>query len=184
MKKILYTLCLLVALLGLSESAKASYYTWLRASTDDTGKGLVYASKSQDETPADDAYGEMVLTDFVEGSNGAKQSFYGWAKPARGYAFYTWTGYKYYGDDAKASEKAATFPSPKQTSGAGDLIYAASWSGGAGDDAAGSVKASWKSATSYNVVYREPVGGSYMVDYSYVRSIAVPNSRPLPRNWS
>ena len=168
MKKILYTLCLLVALLGLSESAKASYYTWLRASTDDTGKGLVYASKSQDETPADDAYGEMVLTDFVEGSNGAKQSFYGWAKPARGYAFYTWTGYKYYGDDAKPSEKAATFPSPKQTSGAGDLIYAASWSGGAGDDAAGSVKASWKSATSYNVVYREPVGGSYTVDYSYV----------------
>ena len=144
------------------------YNTWLRASTDDTGKGLVYASSNHDQTPADDAYGALVMSDCVQGSNGAKQTFYGWAKPARGYAFATWTAYKYYGDDAKASEGNASFPSPKQVTGVGDLIYAASWSGGAGDDAARSVKASWKAATSYNVVYKEPVGGSYTVDYSYV----------------
>lgn len=161
-------LSMFVCLFGASVEVRADYNTWLRGSTDDTGKGLVYTSKTKDQTPTDDQYGELVLSEVVQGSNGAKQSFYGWAKPARGYAFYTWTGYKYYGDDAKPSEGSATFPSPKQATGVADLIYAASWSGGAGDDAAGSVKASWKSATSYNVVYKEPAGGSYTVDYSYV----------------
>lgn len=168
MKKFFYTLSVLVCLLGVSENARADYNTWLRASTDDTAKGLVYTCKTQTYTPSDDEYGDLVMSDVVQGSNGAKQSFYGWAKPARGYAFYTWTGYKYYGDDAKPSEGSATFPSPKQATGVADLIYAKSWSGGAGDDAAQSVKASWKSATSYNVVYKEPAGGSYTVDYSYV----------------
>ena len=168
MKKFFYTLSVLVCLLGVSENARADYNTWLRASTDDTAKGLVYTCKTRTYTPSDDEYGDLVMSDVIQGSNGAKQSFYGWAKPARGYAFYTWTGYKYYGDDAKPSEGSATFPSPKQATGVADLIYAKSWSGGAGDDAAQSVKASWKSATSYNVVYKEPAGGSYTVDYSYV----------------
>lgn len=168
MKKFFYTLSVLVCLLGVSENAWADYNTWLRASTDDVAKGLVYTCKTQTYTPSDDEYGDLVMSDVIQGSNGAKQSFYGWAKPARGYAFYTWTGYKYYGDDAKPSEGSATFPSPKQATGVADLIYAKSWSGGAGDDAAQSVKASWKSATSYNVVYKEPAGGSYTVDYSYV----------------
>ncbi|MBQ9603322.1 MAG: hypothetical protein IJR42_05890 [Paludibacteraceae bacterium] len=168
MKKFFYTLSVLVCLLGVSENAWADYNTWLRASTDDVAKGLVYTCKTQTYTPSDDEYGDLVMSDVIQGDNGKKQPFYGWAKPARGYAFYTWTGYKYYGEDAKDSEKAATFPSPKQATGVADLIYAASWSGGAGDPAAGSVKASWKSATSYNVVYKEPAGGSYTVDYSYV----------------
>ena len=168
LKKFFYTLSVLVCLLGVSENARADYNTWLRATTDDTAKGLVYTCKTQTYTPSDDEYGDLVMSDVIQGSNGAKQSFYAWAKPARGYAFYTWTGYKYYGEDAKDSEKSATFPSPKQATGVADLIYAASWSGGAGDPAAGSVKASWKSATSYNVVYKEPAGGSYTVDYSYV----------------
>ena len=161
-------LSMFVCLFGSSVEVWADYNTWLRGSTDDTGKGLVYTSKTKNQTPADDQYGELVLSEVVQGSNGAKQSFYGWAKPARGYAFCTWTGYKYYGDDAKPSEGAATFPDPMQITGVGDLIYSKSWSGNAGDDAAQSVKASWKSATSYNVVYKEPAGGSYTVDYSYL----------------
>ena len=157
----------LMLVVGVSD-VYGDYNTWLRASTDDTGKGLVYASSIHDQTPADDAYGDLVLSDIIQGSYGAKQTFYGWAKPARGYTFATWTGYKYYGDDAKPSESAATFPSPKQETGVGDLIYSKSWSGSSGDDAAQSVKASWKYATSYSVVYEEPVGGSYTVNYSYV----------------
>ena len=167
-KKLFYALSVLVCLLGVSENAWAgSYYTWLRVSTDDSGKGLVYANSNKSSNPGDGDYGELLLSDRVSGSNGANQSFYGWAKPARGYTFATWTGYEYAGTDKKDSESAATFPSPKQTTGAGDLIYARSWGGNAGDPAAGSAKASWNAATSYNVVYKEPVGGSYTVDYSY-----------------
>lgn len=169
MKKILYSLSLLVCLLGVSENAWAgSFNTWLRVSTDDTAKGLVYASKTKNQTPADSKYGELVLSESVSGSKNKQNSFYGWAKPARGYTFNTWTAYTYAGSDKKKGEGEAKFPSPKQVTGVGDLIYSYSWNGGAGDDQANSAKASWNAATSYNVVYKEPVGGSYTVDYSYV----------------
>lgn len=148
--------------------AGGSFNTWLRVSTDDTAKGLVYASKTKDQTPDDNKYGELVLSESVSGSKNKQNSFYGWAKPARGYTFNTWTAYTYAGSDKKKGEGDAKFPSPKQVTGVGDLIYSYSWNGNAGDDQANSAKASWNAATSYNVVYKEPVGGSYTVDYSYV----------------
>ena len=134
-------LSMFVCLFGASVEVRADYNTWLRGSTDDTGKGLVYTSKTKDQTPADDQYGELVLSEVVQGQKNAKQSFYGWAKPARGYTFATWTGYKYAGSDKKDGEGAATFPSPIQITGVGDLIYSKSWNGNAGSDQANSVKA-------------------------------------------
>ena len=92
MKKFFYTLSVLVCLLGVSENAwGGGYNTWLRVSTDDTAKGLVYASKNKTPNPTDDKYGELVLSESVSGSKNKQNSFYGWAKPARGYTFNTWT---------------------------------------------------------------------------------------------
>ena len=169
-KKIVNTLCVLVCMLGVSPNAwgAGSFYTWLRVETDDTGKGLVYASKTQSQTPADSEYGEIVLSESVKGKKNTAQYFYGWAKPARGYAFSTWTGYTYAGSDKKDGEGLATFPSPKQITGVGDLIYSKSWNGDKGSDQANSAKASWQGATAYTVTYKEPVGGTYSVNYSYV----------------
>ncbi len=165
-KKIVNTLCVLVCMLSVSPNAwgGGSYNTWLRVETDDTGKGLVYASKTQNQTPADNKYGALVLSESVTGGNGKDQSFYAWAKPARGYAFSKWTGYTYAGSDAKKGEGSAT---PKANTGTADLIYSRSWGGNAGSDQANSAKASWSGATAYTVTYKEPVGGTYSVKYSY-----------------
>lgn len=167
MKKLLYSLSILVCLLGVTINAWAggSYNTALRTMVDDTdtGKGLVYANTSSTASVTDDSYSNVIKSGNVKGANGKNQNLYGWAKPARGYVFSKWVSYDY--NSNSNQEEGCT---PKANTGIADLINVKSWSGNAGNDICGTAKASWNSATSYTVVYKQPVGGTYSVQYSYL----------------
>jgi len=159
---------LVVLLFTLSTgNAWGSYNTALRTMVDatDTGKGLVYANTSNTASVTDNSYSNAVKSGNVKGSNGKNQNLYGWAKPARGYVFSKWVSYDYDNDANSSSEEGCT---PQANTGTADLILVRSWGGNAGNDVCGTAKASWNSAPSFTVVYKQPVGGNYTVQYSYL----------------
>lgn len=147
--------------------AGGSYNTALRTMVDatDTGKGLVYANTSKTASVTDNSYSNAVKSDNVKGSNGANQNLYGWAKPARSYVFSKWVSYDYDNDASSSTEEGCT---PQENTGTADLILVRSWGGNAGNDVCGTAKASWNSAPSFTVVYKQPVGGTYSVQYGYL----------------
>ena len=161
-------LVMLLFILGIGEMW-GSYNTHLRTcvDTEDTGKGLVYANTSNTVTVTNTSYTNVSVSAAVQGSSGQNQTFYGWAKPARGWMFAKWVGYDYSpisGRDANQEGEAK----PQAHTGTADLIYAASWSGGAGSEVWRTAKATWSAATGYTVTYKQPVGGTYSVQYSYL----------------
>ena len=185
-KKFLYTLGVLVCMLGVSVNAwgGSDYNTAMRAivAEEDTGKGLVYASNNTSATPN---YKNIVKSDNNQpGEENKWTDFYVWAQPARGFRFNKWVifdfftiaGYAYEGNgsietenegDRRGQEVASGSVSIKANTGTHDNVQGKSWGGGAGDDVCGTVKATWLPATSYVVTYKQPKGGSYKVSYSY-----------------
>ena len=186
MKKVLYTLSMLFCLLGVSESAWAGsdYNTAMRAivAEEDTGKGLVYASTNSSATPT---YRNIVKSGNNQpGDESIWTDFYVWAQPARGFKFNKWVIFDFftiagYASDGNGSietiadgkrrgrEVSTNSVSIKANTGTHDNVKGKSWGGGAGDDVCGTVKADWVPATGYVVTYKQPVGGSYNVSYSY-----------------
>ena len=170
-KKLFYALSLLVCLLGVSENAWAfKSTTHLRTYTAEPASGLVYAEKDRSESISDNKFTDISISDGVSLDGSTNRDFYGWAKPARGWSFNNWVGFDWAivtgaeGDEAK-KQGAAT---PKAHTGNGDVIVCQSWSGNAGEEVWRTAQATWIAATSYNVTYKEPVGGSYSVEYSYL----------------
>lgn len=185
MKKFFYTLSVLVCLLVVSENAWATtgagHYTHLRTYSSETAKGLVYANTSNTATVTNSSYAAISISESLQGqgqyknnkyTGGVALDFYGWAQPARGYRFVRWDGFNYYSVDPSnatsdaGQEKAAT---PKANTGTADRIVVTSWGGGNGYETWGTAQAVWEPATSYTVTYKEPVGGSYSVSYSYLK---------------
>ena len=184
MKKLLYFLSILVCLLGGRVNAWATsgagHYTHLRTYSPETAKGLVYANTSNTANVTNASYSAISISESLQGqgeyknnkyTGGVALDFYGWAKPARGYQFVRWDGFNYYSVDPSnatsdaGQEKAA---SPKANTGTADRIVVSSWGGGNGYETWGTAQAVWEPATSYTVTYKEPVGGNYTVEYSYL----------------
>ena len=184
-KKFLYTLGVLVCMLGVSVNAWAGgspYNTALRAivAEEDTGKGLVYASNNTSATPT---YKNIVKSDNNQPEEKDKATdFYAWAQPARGFRFNKWVVFDFFTiagyasdgngsietiEDGKRRGRELNAATIKANTGTHDNIQVKSWNGGAGDDVCGTVKADWVPATGYVVTYKQPVGGSYTVSYSY-----------------
>ena len=185
-KKFLYTLGVLVCMLGMSTSAvwASDYNTAIRAivAEEDTGKGLVYASNNTSATPT---YRNIVKSDNNQpGDQNLWTDFYVWAQPARGFRFNKWVVFDFftiagYASDGNGSietiengkrrgrEVSSGSVSIKANTGTHDNVQGKSWGGGAGDDVCGTVKADWVPAAGYVVTYKQPVGGSYTVSYSY-----------------
>ena len=188
MPKCPLTLYVVVILLlfpvGVCYSLSLNYNTALRAivAEEDTGKGLVYASNSNSATPT---YANIVKSENNQPKDQNKWTdFYAWAQPARGYKFNKWVVFDFftvagYATDGKGSietsedgkrrgrEVASGSVTINANTGTKDNIQGKSWGGGAGDDVCGTVKADWVPATAYVVTYKQPIGGSYTVSYSY-----------------
>lgn len=163
-------LVMLLFVLGIGNAwAGGGYKTHLRTcvDTEDTGKGLVYANTSETASVTDNSYTNVSVSDAVTGENGKNQSLYGWAKPARGWAFAKWVGYDYSPISGNAANQEGA-AKPQANTGTADLIYAASWSGNAGSEVWRTAKATWSAATGYTVTYKQPIGGTYSVQYSYL----------------
>ena len=92
-RAVLVVLCLLT--IGVGNTWGSSYYTAFTATTSDTGKGLVYASGPGTSTaPANDEAYEATKGIGQSGDTGGSSktnTYYAWAKAARGYAFDGWT---------------------------------------------------------------------------------------------
>ena len=187
MKKNFIKLVMMLFVLGMSTSAVwagSDYNTALRAivAEEDTGKGLVYASNNTSATPS---YKNIVKSDNNKpGDQNLWTDFYVWAQPARGFQFNKWVVFDFftiagYASDGNGSietisdgkrrgqEVSSGSVSIKANTGTHDNVQGKSWGGGAGDDVCGTVKADWIPATGYVVTYKQPVGGSYTVSYSY-----------------
>lgn len=163
-------LVMLLFVLGIGNAwGGGGYKTHLRTcvDTEDTGKGLVYANTSKTASVTDNSYTNVSVSDAVTGENGKNQSLYGWAKPARGWAFAKWVGYDYSPISGTAANQEGA-AKPQANTGTADLIYAASWSGNAGNEVWRTAKATWSAATGYTVTYKQPIGGTYSVQYSYL----------------
>ena len=151
--------------------------SYVKTETAATAEGLVYCNKSNSVTPSLSDYKRYYPGGSGTGSNntscyidlGAAKSgvyIYCWAKPARGYEFDHWDGYEKgylpYGDQNKTK-----------------LLDIDSWNGvndqmvgtcGNGASTYKQHQAYFKPVTPFTITYAPPVGGSYNVHYSYLKT--------------
>jgi len=140
-------------------------------------EGLVYCNKSNAVTPSDSDYKRYYPGGSGTGADntgcyvnlGAAKSgvyIYCWAKPARGYEFDHWDGYEKgylpYGDQNKSK--------PLDTgswNGVNDQMVGTC---GNGQSTYKQHQAYFKPVASFTITYTPPVGGSYNVNYSYLKT--------------
>lgn len=151
--------------------------SYVKTETAAPAEGLVYCSKSNNANPSLSDYKRYYPGGSATGEGneacyvnlGAAKSgvyIYCWAKPARGYEFNYWDGYEKgylpYGDQNKSK-----------------MLYPDTWNGvndqmvgtcGNGQSTYKQHRAYFKPATSYTITYIPPVGGSYRVEYSYLKT--------------
>ena len=151
--------------------------SYVKTETVAPAEGLVYCNKSNAVTPSDSDYKRYYPGGSGTGADntgcyvnlGAAKSgvyIYCWAKPARGYEFDHWDGYEKgylpYGDQNKSK-----------------LLDTGSWNGvndqmvgtcGNGQSTYKQHQAYFKPVASFTITYTPPVGGSYNVNYSYLKT--------------
>lgn len=192
MKKKLYSLIVLVCMLGVTTNAWgiSDNNAYMSAMTSDTGQGLVYMTISSKantapSNPNDDKYQQYSPGGSEVGSNGdngAKQSSYSsagtnsgphnkayfWAKPVRGYKFKTWKSGTYPVETTGSlNGKVPINQSPSSWDGEADLIQTTA---GGGQCTYYRPVAEFSPATDYTITYAKPNGGSYTVGYSYLKT--------------
>ena len=170
-------LCLLT--IGVGNAWGGSAY--MSAKSADPAQGLVYSSTSS-SAPSTDKYQEYYPGGCVVGTTGTDASpankcyysagsstgphtTYAWAKPARGYKFKEWTGYMEKTSDSKKNINTAS----DRSSWNGDADVVKNSAGGR-QCTYTRIVASFEPATSYTITYAKPVGGSYTVGYSYLKT--------------
>lgn len=158
-KFLLRNVAILFALLtlGTGNAWASSYYTAFNVTSNDTGKGLVYTPSTANTNTAptnDSQYGASGAVGQSDDTGGSSKtnSYYAWAKAARGYTFKGWTVSGSTIDNAsKAAGAKITVTSNKEN-----------------DTNTGTATAKWTTdPNAYTVTFGVPVDGSYTVTYSY-----------------
>lgn len=163
----------------------ASGKQYMSATTADPAQGLVYMQKNNASSIADGSFkryspgGSLVSSSSsnttasnncytLTGTTGCGSgNMYFWARPARGYVFKSWTGYAAHPASSTGGCNTSDNINPGPWTGTADLIH-----GTAGGSASTWVRciASFTPATKYTITYQIPVGGSYAVNYSYLKT--------------
>ena len=159
-----------VALIGLFISLSvgeiwgSSYYTAFSVTAEGTGKGLVYTPSTVNTNTAptsDSQYGASggVGQSGDTGGSSKTNSYYAWAKAARGYAFDGWT------IGSSNSNKGVAIDNASKQEGAKITVTSNVTDG----TNTGTATAKWKNdPNAYTVTFGVPTnGGSYGVTYSY-----------------
>lgn len=151
----------LLPLLSISNLwGNSSYYTAFTATSEDTGKGLVYASGPGTSTaPENDSdfegtvnIGQSENTSSSSGTN----TYYAWAKAARGFAFNGWT---------ISSPNNGVSPTSSNTQNGVAVTVTSNVADGTNT---GTATAKWiDDPNPYTVTFGVPQDGSYTVSYSY-----------------
>lgn len=134
------------------------------ATSAETAKGLVYANNSASANPSINDYTSPSAATKVStnGNEGMPFASYAWAMPARGYDFVSWAA-NTNGNTAPSGETYNAVK-PSTNTGSGDEFTTTvprqqthhGWT-----------MANFAVATGYNVVYKQPEGGNYTVQYIY-----------------
>ena len=152
----------MIILLGVGKMwAGSNYYTAFNVTSNDTGKGLVYTPSTVNNNTApteDSQYGASgsVGQSSDTGGSSKTNSYYAWAKAARGYAFDGWT--------VSGSYDGVTIDNTSKAAGAKITVT----SNKADGTNTGTATAKWKTdPNTVTVTFGVPVDGSYTVSYSY-----------------
>ena len=197
MKKLLYSLSILVCLLGGSVNAWANLNTpgtgthYISATTADPAAGLVYMSKTNEDNVPDSNFknyqpgGSLSGSDntncyISNGDNGCTPTnMFFWARPSRGYEFNGSWGKRGTDYAATPSSTGIVMDKNKPTScditqpinnGTFDGTDIIQTTAGGQADTYMRPKAGFKKIDPFWITYAIPAGGTYRVHYSYIKS--------------
>lgn len=156
---------------------------YMSARSADPAQGLVYSATSN-STPADNKYQEYYPGGLVVGTTGTDASpankcyysagsstgphiTYAWAKPTRGYKFKGWKTGTYMTKTSDSKTNINTETDRANWNGTADIIKN---SAGGKQCTYSRPVAEFEAATAYTITYAVPVGGSYHVGYSYLKT--------------
>ncbi|MBQ0153730.1 MAG: hypothetical protein KBS70_02975 [Bacteroidales bacterium] len=128
----------------------STYYSKLTVANGGSGKGYVYLATATTGPSSDTDYKASLAVS--NSSSNKSQTYYAWAKAARGYKFNSWTGTGvtassksgYYGLAVSASSETSSNPT----------LFTAT--------------ANWTELPTYNITFLAPENGSYSVAYSNI----------------
>ncbi len=163
-----YAATLLVLLsLGIG-SAWGSGYGILHLTSETPAKGLVYANKDNNAPSSDNSYAASSDSESASVSNSsgsAPRDFYGWAKGARGWQWASWSIGETVSNPSN-SNAGSSGTCKIKTDGAAAVF---TLNGGRNTSSERLVTAKWKEDDNATITYAQTVGGSYTVNYQYVK---------------
>ncbi len=179
-------LVMLLCVLGIGEmwAVPQNGYGILHLTSEATAKGLVYANKdnvapSSDESYAPSSDSEAAKVCNSEGSE--PRDFYGWAKGARGWQWASW--------EVGATVPNPTYDNAHETKGTCKIKTNAAagvftLNGGRDSSSEHLVTAKWKEDGSATITFAQTIGGSYNVNYQYVKVNTSNKFTPISKNYT
>lgn len=140
----------------------------LHLTSETPAKGLVYANKDNNAPSSDNSYAASSDSESASVSNSsgsAPRDFYGWAKGARGWQWASWSIGETVSNPSN-SNAGSSGTCKIKTDGAAAVF---TLNGGRNTSSERLVTAKWKEDDNATVTFAQTVGGSYTVNYQYVK---------------
>lgn len=148
-------------------------YGILHLTSETPAKGLVYANANNTAPSSDDSYAASSnsASASVSNSNGsAPRDFYGWAKGARGWKWASWSIGETVSNPSNSNAGSSGTCTLKSTTENGNVAASVfTLNGGRNTSSERLVTAKWKEDDNATITYAQTIGGSYNVNYKYVK---------------
>ena len=143
-------------------------YGILHLTSETPAKGLVYANKDNNAPTNDNSYAASSDSDgaLVCNDDGSQpRDFYGWAKGARGWQWASWSVGETVSNPTNSNAGSSGTCTVKTNAAAAVFTL----NGGRNTSSERLVTAKWKEDDNATITYAQTVGGTYNVNYKYVK---------------